>query len=113
MTAPTDQAASAVTSVEWGAWLRSVGGASATAGLTVSQINDWIALCVGVLTAAYTLLKLVEWFEARADRAATRAAREAQTRSLEHLHELWERRAMTRSRPAPLDDDPQEHHRGK
>jgi len=106
MTTPTDHAASAAAqSVEWGTWLRSVGGAGATAGLTVSQVNDWIALGVGVLTAAYTMLKLFEWFEARADRAAARAARDAQTRSLEHLHELWERRALSRSRPAPLDGD--------
>lgn len=107
MTPHAEQAAStAAQSVEWGTWLRSVGGAGTTVGIKASQVgsvSDWVALAVGILTAAYTLLKIFEWFEARADRAAARAARDAQTRSLEHLHELWERRAAMRTAPAPLD----------
>ena len=116
MNHPAEEAAShAARNVEWGTWLRSVGGAGTTVGIKASQVgsvSDWVALAVGILTAAYTLLKIFEWFEARADRAAARAARDAQTRSLEHLHELWEQRAMARSRPAEL-DDPQDHHKGK
>jgi len=104
MNHPAEEAAShAARSIEWGGWLRSVAGA----GLTASQVNDWITLIAGVLTAAYTLLKIVEWFQAR-------SARVEQTKSLERLHQLWELREARRriTAPAPL-DDPQEHHKGK
>jgi len=105
MNSPAEDAAShAVRAVEWGTWLRSVAGA----GLTVIQINDWVTLFAGVLTAAYTLLKIVEWFQARADRLLAREAREEQTRSLERLHELWEIKAMQRTRPGAL--TPEERH---
>ena len=104
MTPHTEHAAStAAQSVEWGTWLRSAAGTGAT--ITASQVNDWVTLCAGLLTAVYTVLKIIEWFDAR-------SARAQQTQSLERLHELWERRALERTtRAAALDD--QSHHAGK
>jgi hypothetical protein len=123
MTPHTEHAAStAAQSVEWGTWLRSAAGAGTTVGLTHTQVNEWMSTIVGLLTAIYTLLKVIEWGLAMVERsakksadAAERAAREQamaeQSQSLHRLQELWERRAMARSRPAPLDD--QSHHEGK
>ena len=93
MTPHTEEAASAAArSVEWGTWLRSAAGT----GITASQVNDWITLLAGALTAIYTVLKIVEWFQAR-------AARDQQTRSLEQLHKLWEQRARARSQFGSLE----------
>ena len=98
MTPHTEHAAStAAQSVEWGAWLRSAAGA----GITASQVNDWVTLLAGVLTAIYTILKIIEWFDAR-------AARSEEQRT---LRALWARLDRARSQPAPLDD--QSHHDGK
>ena len=112
MTPHTEHAAStAAQSVEWRSLAISATGAGTSAGLTAAQISDWVSIAAGIVSIAagiatlcYTALKIIEWFDAR-------SARAQQTQSLERLHDLWEKRAMARSRPAPLDD--QSHHEGK
>ena len=69
--------------------------------LTASQVNDWVTLLAGALTAVYTVLKIIEWFDARA----------ARTEEQRTLRALWAKLDRMRSQPAPLDD--QAHHDGK
>jgi hypothetical protein len=58
-------------------------------------------LPAGVLTAVYTVLKIIEWFDARATRSEEQRT----------LRALWARIDRMSSQLAPLDD--QSHHEGK
>jgi hypothetical protein len=97
MTTPSDHAASAAQTIDWGAWVKCAAGAS----VTMSQINDWVTLAVGLLTIVYTVLKIFEWIK-----STSRHEREQRT-----LERVWDRLDKMSSRPIPLDD--QSHHRSK
>jgi hypothetical protein len=100
----TDNAASAAQHVAWGPWMLSTSGA----GLTISQVNEYVTLIVGLLTIGYTLLKISEWFCARRIRDEEQTLRDEERRT---LGLVWERLERMGSRATPLSD--QSHHEGK
>lgn len=36
--------------------------------ITISQVLPYVSLLVGILTIIYTLLKIIDWYEARMER---------------------------------------------